>query len=220
MEKIIAQELARKIGINFNQIVREYREMLILKEISQDKLSDFLIFAGGTALRLSYGSPRFSDDLDFYLKKELSFSLFKKSILKIAKKLNLEISDLISKHYTFLAEFKIKENFLAIPFRIKIEIRKKINKSKKDWELRLLSSATTNLEILFPVLTIEKIQEFKKEALKQRKEPRDLFDLWFISQIRKQVFVKPKIKIEPKLLKQNLAKYLPAGFKQIIDQLQ
>ncbi len=125
MEEIIAKKLALEVGININQIVREYWEMLILKEISQNKLSEFLIFAGDTALRLCYQSPRFSNDLDFYLKKKLSFSLFKSSIFKIKKLLKIEIVDLTSKYYTFLAEFKIKEKFLPFPFRIKIEVRKK-----------------------------------------------------------------------------------------------
>ncbi len=50
MEEIIAKKLALEVGININQIVREYWEMLILKEISQNKLSEFLIFAGETLL--------------------------------------------------------------------------------------------------------------------------------------------------------------------------
>ncbi len=218
MEEIIAKKLALEVGININQIVREYWEMLILKEISQNKLSEFLIFAGGTALRLCYQSPRFSDDLDFYLKKKLSFSLFKSSIFKIKKLLKIEIVDLTSKYYTFLAEFKIKEKFLPLPFRIKIEVRKKI--IKKNWELKLLTSPTVNFQVLFSVLNIEKIQEFKKKALIERKEPRDLFDLWFISQIKKEPFKKPKIKINSKFLKQDLGKYLPEKFKPIINQLQ
>ena len=106
---------------------------MILKEISQSRLGDFLIFAGGTALRLAYNSPRFSDDLDFYLKKRLNFSLFEAQIKKMAQKYGLEISDLYQKRFTFLAEFKIKVDYLTLPFRVKIEVRKKI--LKKDLKL-------------------------------------------------------------------------------------
>jgi len=218
MEESIAKKLALETGINLDQVVREYWEMLILKEISQDKLSDFLIFTGGTALRLCYQSPRFSNDLDFYLKRKLSFSLFKSSILRIKELLKIEIVDLTSKYYTFLAEFRIKEKFLPLSFRIKIEIRKKI--IKKNYKLKLLTSPAVNFQVLFSVLDIEKIQEFKKKALVERKEPRDLFDLWYISQIKKEIFKKPKIKIDPKFLKQDLGKYLPEKFKPIIKQLQ
>jgi predicted nucleotidyltransferase component of viral defense system len=78
MEKQLAEELAKSLKISINQIIsREYWGMVILREISQSRLADFLVFAGGTALRLVYNSPRFSDDLDFYLKKICLFRFFK-----------------------------------------------------------------------------------------------------------------------------------------------
>lgn len=217
MKKQFAEELAKSLKISVNQVVREYWEMVILREISQSRLADFLIFAGGTALRSAYNSPRFSDDLDFYLKKRLPFSVFRSAVSVIAKKYNLEITDLYSKYFTFLAEFKIKEDYLIQPFRIKIEVREKI--FKKDTELRLLNSATGNFQVLITVLTLPKIQELKINALKQRKEPRDLFDLWFIAQQLKIPFKKPAVKIDKKTLKQNLSKYLPFDFQKVIDNL-
>lgn len=217
MEKAIAEKLSRELKININQIVREYWEMLILKEISQNQLGDSLIFVGGTALRLAYNSFRFSDDLDFYLKKKTSFSIFKKTIISIAKKYDLEITDLKSKYFTFLAELKIKENYLILPFRIKIEIRKKI--FKKQLETRLLISPTVNFQVLIITPSLLKMKELKISALKERKEPRDLFDLWFIAQQLKVPFQKPAVKIDKKLLKQNLSKYLPQNFQKIIEEL-
>lgn len=217
MDFEIAKKISRELKTNLERVAREYWEMMLLKEISQSKIGNFLIFAGGTALRLAYGSPRFSDDLDFYLKKKFSFSTFKSEIQKIAKKYNIEITDLYNKFFTFLAEFKIKEDFLPLPFRIKIEIRKKI--LKKGFESRLLSSPTVNFQVLLFVLSLEKIKELKIKALKERKEPRDLFDLWFISQKLKIPFEKPKIKIEKKILKQNLLKYLPSDYKKVVEEL-
>ncbi len=217
MERDSAQKLARELKISINQIVREYWEMLILKELSQSKIGDYLVFVGGTVLRLAYNSPRFSDDLDFYLKKSLSAALFRREINFIAKKLNLQLTDLKPKYFTFLAEFKIKTDYLILPFRIKIEIRKKI--VKNGWEFRLLNSATVNFDVLFSVLNLEKLRDFKKLAFKERREPRDLFDLWFISQQLKQPFRKPKIKIDAKEVKQVLSKYLPENFKTVIRQI-
>lgn len=212
-----AKNLAKELKIDIERIVREYWEMIILREISQSKLGDFLIFAGGTALRLAFGSPRFSDDLDFYLRKNLSFSFFEKEMKKIAKKQGIEITDLYNKFFTFLAEFKIKVNFLPLPFRTKIEVRKKI--LKRGFESRLLISPTVNFQVLISVLNLETIKKLKFEALKERKEPRDLFDLWFISQKLKIPFEKPKVKIEKKILKQSLLKYLPSNFKKAIEEI-
>lgn len=217
MNEDLVGKLSKELGISANQVSREYWEMLILKEISQSPLAEFLAFAGGTALRLAYNSPRFSDDLDFYLKKKIPFSLFQKSVKAIAKKLDMEITDLFPKFNTFLAEFKIKEDYLPLPFRIKIEVRKKI--LRKGLEPRLLVSPAVNFQVLLPTLTIEEIQKFKMEALENRKEPRDLFDLWFISQQLRKPFKKPKRKIDPRILKRELSKYLPQKFLPVINQL-
>lgn len=217
MDFELAQSLAKELKIDIERIVREYWEMIILREISQSKIGDFLIFAGETALRLAFDSPRFSDDLDFYLKKKLPFSLFKSEITRIAKKEKLEISDLYNKFFTFLAEFKIKEDFLPLAFRTKIEVRKKL--LKEGVEIRLLTSPTVNFQVLFSTLNLKAIEKLKLKALRERKEPRDLFDLWFISQKLKIPFKRPKIKIEKKVLKQNLLKYLPSDFEKVVEEL-
>jgi len=217
MDKNLAEQFSKELKTNINQIVWEYWEMLILKELAESPLGEKLVFIGGTALRLAYNSPRFSDDLGFYLKKKISFDDFKKIIKDIAKKYNLEISDLQNKKFTFLAEFKIKEDFLTLPFSLKIEIRKKI--LKRGFELRLLNSPISNFNVLLFVLDLKTIKKFKKLAFKNRKEPRDLFDLWFISQKLKEQFKKPKIKIDKKIIKQTLNKYLPVNYHKIIDDL-
>jgi predicted nucleotidyltransferase component of viral defense system len=217
MDFYFLQSLSKELKIDIERLAREYWEMMVLREISQSKIGDFLIFGGGTALRLAFGSPRFSDDLDFYLRKKLPFSLFEKEIEKISQKLNLKFTDLYNKFYTLLAEFQIKEDFLALPFKLKIEVRKKI--MKKSYETRLLFSPCVNFQVLLYVLEIQKLKEFKEKALKERKDPRDLFDLWFISQKLKEPFKKPKIKIERKKIKQTLSKFLPLDYKGVIEEL-
>jgi predicted nucleotidyltransferase component of viral defense system len=217
MDFYFLQSLSKELKIDIERLTREYWEMMVLREISQSKIGDFLIFGGGTALRLAFGSPRFSDDLDFYLRKKLSFSLFKKEIEKISQKLNLKITDLYNKFYTLLAEFQVKEDFLPLPFKLKIEVRKKI--MKKGYETRLLFSPCVNFQVLLYALEIQKLKEFKEKTLKERKDPRDLFDLWFISQKLKEPFKKPKIKIERKKIKQTLSKFLPLDYKGVIEEL-
>ncbi len=217
MDKDLAFELSKQLKISVNQVVREYWEMLILREMADSKIGDSLVFIGGTALRLAYNSPRFSNDLDFCLRKKLSGTTFEKEIKTIATKNNLKISDLKEKQAIFLAEFKIKEDYLPLSFSIKIEIRKKI--IRKNYEPRLLISPTVNFNVLLFVLNIEKMQELKKIAFRNRKEPRDLFDLWFIAQKLKIPFKKPRVKIDKKATKQILYKYLPSNFYPVVDEL-
>lgn len=217
MEKATAQNLSKELKISINQVVQEYWEMMILKELAEGKLGDCLIFAGGTALRLAYNSPRFSNDLDFYLRKKLNYLDFKTEAQRISKKYKLAIVDLVNKHYTFLAEFKIKVDYLPLPFRLKIEIRKKF--FRKNYEPRILTSPTVNFQVLCYVLDLLKIKELKEAALKERKEPRDLFDLWFIAQKLKIPFTKPKMKFNKKEFSRILSKFLPQNYKNIINHL-
>ena len=44
---------------------REYVQVLAMKALCQQPLVGDLVFLGGTALRLGYALPRFSEDLDF-----------------------------------------------------------------------------------------------------------------------------------------------------------
>jgi len=217
MDKDLAFALSKQLKINVNQVVREYWEMIVLRDLMQSLIGDCLVFIGGTALRLAYNSPRFSDDLNFYLRKKLTKNVFEKEIKEISVKNDLVLSDLKEKKSTFLAEFKIKEEYLPLSFKIKIEIRKKT--IRKNYEPRLLVSPTVNFDVLCLVLNLSKIQEFKMLALKKRKEPRDLFDLWFIAQKLKIPFEKPKVKINKKIAKQTLYKYLPSNFYSVVDDL-
>lgn len=63
MDQRLAESLARQLKIAIEPVVREEYELLILRELLETTLGHALVFKGGTALRLTYGSPRFSDDL-------------------------------------------------------------------------------------------------------------------------------------------------------------
>ena len=62
------EKLSRQyqMGI-FPNIVREYFQHIFLSELYKLPNAQKLLFKGGTALRIVYGSPRFSEDLDFSL---------------------------------------------------------------------------------------------------------------------------------------------------------
>ena len=69
MNKQLADNLQKSLNISQEQIVREEYEMIILKQLFESELGRLFVFKGGTALRLAYGSPRFSEDLDFSEKR-------------------------------------------------------------------------------------------------------------------------------------------------------
>ena len=59
------KELAVKFQTSELNIAREYFQNLFLNSLYTQKNSEKLGFKGGTALRIVFNSPRFSEDLDF-----------------------------------------------------------------------------------------------------------------------------------------------------------
>ena len=75
--------------------MREFWEAPLLHELSQTSWSSSLVFKGGTALRLAYRSPRFSDDLDFSSLGRVGASeVFHWAVVTAKKLNNLSGSDL------------------------------------------------------------------------------------------------------------------------------
>ena len=69
---MISIEMLEKLGRQyqvgvFPNIVREYFQHIFLGELYRLPDAGKILFKGGTALRIIYGSPRFSEDLDFSL---------------------------------------------------------------------------------------------------------------------------------------------------------
>ena len=66
---MIEREFVKKLATRYHatefNILREYAQHLFLSSLYLRKGSDSMFFKGGTALRIIYNSPRFSEDLDF-----------------------------------------------------------------------------------------------------------------------------------------------------------
>jgi len=222
MEFKLAEDLSKKIRININNIAREYWEMFILNGLYSDALGKNLVFKGGTAMRLIYNSPRFSEDLDFSLLREMTFNDFKKVVKDIiSQQTELSIKELYSKKNTFFALIKFKQEYLSQTLSIKVEISKRKLALKKDVDfiLATASSPTTNLKPLVKVFTLERLLKEKLNTLLSRKKGKDLFDVWFIGQLLKKQIAFPRVKLEEKDIKQELDRLLPDNYKPIIPQL-
>lgn len=220
MERDIAENQAKNLRIDVTQVVREYWETVILKGLFDSPEGKFLIFKGGTALRLVYNSPRFSEDLDFSLtadKLKVEFSPLIKKIVSLYPEFT--ITDLEEKYYTYLGEIKIIEDYLPSPFRVKIEISKRREKGYKS-ELAIISSPVSTVQCLGRVATIEQLYKDKLACIKERAKPKDIFDMWYICQKLKKPY-KPEAILTPKReLIRELRKYLPKDFWPIIERLK
>jgi len=217
MIKDIADKLNKSIGVSYEQLVREEYEIIILKKLYESGQGKSFVFKGGTALRLAYGSPRFSEDLDFTVIKE--FSREKMNIL--FKELEnsfteLSLIETIQKHYTFFGKFRIKEDFMeqAISIKFEASIRPTDYKEGKDYSLKTLSSSVTNLSVLALVNDIENIKK-DKEGIKPPR-PRDVFDLWYINQKQGKSIDLDLKQFNRNELNGGLLKNLPIGVRDML----
>lgn len=216
-------EYERNLKISRDQILREEAEMIFLSDFSNDNLASKVVFYGGTALRLAYGSPRFSEDIDLIAIKPIKLSEFEKLIKQVVKNnyLKWKLKDIKNKRNTFFALFVIKDENLKHDFSLKIEIHKPPRKISLETELVLLKSPVSIAEPLLLVPTLEELQRLKENALADRKKARDIFDLWYISQSLRKDFVLPdKIPFfSQREFSNELQVFLPPKYYPIIKQI-
>jgi predicted nucleotidyltransferase component of viral defense system len=199
-------------------VVREWWEIRLLKGLFESALGDQLAFKGGTALRLTYGSPRFSDDLDFSQLSRFPFRPFADIVKDLAEQApEMTLTDLAAKYYTFLAEFRIRDAALPRAFRIVVEVSRRATTITT--ELKLITSPCLPLTVLGRVATLESIWQEKLQALASRGSPRDLFDLWFLAQKLKRSLPEPEPRIDPRILRRDLRKYLPPSYYPVVEEL-
>lgn len=221
MDAHLAQQLSRRLRISLEQIVREEYELLILRGLLESTLGSRLVFRGGTALRLAYGSPRFSDDLDFSALDAIPAREFRPIALACVETIpSLTLIEALGKRFTLFARYRAKEPYLAQAFSIKVEISARPQTWTRgvDYELRLLTSEVTNVTVLAQVATLARLWQDKHTAFKNRREPRDLYDLWFIAQKLKRDFEPNLSGINRQALKSELRKYLPQHHWGVLDQ--
>lgn len=216
------QGYIKEFGIARDQILREEAEMEILGKFAQDKLSAKLVFYGGTSLRLVYGSPRFSEDIDLLVIKKTNFTEFKKFVVDLVKKhSNWTLKDMKDKRQTMSALINISDEKLKHAFSVKIEAHKPERKPKIETELALVKSPLSVAEPLLLVPTLKELQKLKELALVGRKKGRDIFDLWYIAQSQREKFVIPEKIPEYKKreFENELKVFLPKKYYPVIIQL-
>lgn len=220
MDELLVESLSKRFRIAKEPIIREEYEIIFLQALMSSKLAKKLIFKGGTALRLAYGSPRFSEDLDFSLSGEIKQEDFGQEVKKMVKGLSaVKIKELTEKRYTHFAVLKIKERYLKQPFSIKIEVSKRSVKWKmnKDYTGMVLKSQVAPLETIGFVITLERAFTDKRKMIKERDKARDLFDLWWLGQkLGRKIEIKLSQR-ETQKVKAELNRFLPEPAKLIVE---
>ncbi|MBU0618675.1 nucleotidyl transferase AbiEii/AbiGii toxin family protein [Patescibacteria group bacterium] len=218
MDKSLALEKQKTLRISLVQIVREEYEMVLLNNIFESSFGNKLVFRGGTALRLAYGSPRFSDDLDFTQIGKIKEKDFQEWCTKIAQATqNLELIEALKKYYTLYAKFRIKDPVLpqTIGIKVEISVRKEKWTKGKDYTLMNLKSEMMPITVMAQVASLEWIKKEKLTIFPPR--IRDVFDLWFIGQVLKQPAEMDFSQFKANQVKRELHRLLPEGKQKLIE---
>jgi len=214
----MVDQLQKKHGISIIQIVREEYEMILLQKLYESSLSKSLVFRGGTALRLAYNSPRYSDDLDFSLLDKIKENDFIRLCNEISRdNENIELIEALKKYYTLYAKFRIQDQRLPQSIGIKFEIstREEEWEKEKDYVLRTIKSEVTPLLVLSYVASLERILK-EKQAISPLRT-RDVFDMWFIGQLLGKDITLQLGEFSRKDIKRDLFKLLPKDKQKLIE---
>lgn len=177
----ILQDISNKNGIDKYSVLREIIQIAFLEEIYKIPESKYLFFKGGTALKILFGSSRYSEDLDFTtsLNSQKIESLTRSAVEHLQK----EYPELSIKNLDTLVGISKK---LSLPIDISPQpLTIKLDFSQLE-NVILPKSGTiyTNLPIttssVIQHLSDEEILAEKYRAISNRVKGRDLYDFLFL----------------------------------------
>jgi predicted nucleotidyltransferase component of viral defense system len=179
----------------FNQF-REQTIIEVVQAVAKSRAGSQIAFKGGTALKLFYGLPRYSEDIDYDALPGSSPQELMGALTGLFAKRRWEITDGAIKYFTVLSELRF-----AGPerrFRVKIEI------STREKELETTIQSFRGV----PILTLEPsfLMTEKLLTFLDRQAGRDIFDAWFILD-------------HGYLLKESLIKEAFAGYKKFYQAM-
>lgn len=193
-------QFTRQFQTSLDNILQEYCQNLFLSYLYQEAGSERLLFKGGTALRMIFKSPRFSEDLDFtgiHITQSEIDELFMNTLANIEKTgVHVEIQEAkkTTGGYLGIAVFKLHEREAHIQIEISLRNGKKSRARPSHSEAKPImpsrgwatSSGSRALiqNSYLPAYTIvhEPLEELvtgKLNALLNRQKPRDFYDFYF-----------------------------------------
>ena len=174
------EKFTEQAQTSITNVVREYCQHLFLSHLYKQPGAERLLFKGGTALRIVFGSPRYSEDLDFTganISQQEVEGLFTNTLAELENTgilVELEEGKPTSGGYLGSALFNAYGRTIQV--RIEVSLR-------NDKGLQATRAVIDNQYI--PAYTLvhlsrEKIVEGKMLALLGRHKPRDFYDYFFL----------------------------------------
>lgn len=197
------QELARKNRIGVHPQEREYIQNIFLYLLYTKY--DHFVFKGGTALKIIYGSPRFSEDLDF--NSNLSLKEAEAKLKETVADLKIfgieaqakEMRGQEGQGFGFKLAYKGPLYDGRDQTKSSIRIDVSLRKEKLIIERQLLRPLYPDIgTFTIACASLADIFAEKIRAMLVRGKPRDLYDLWFLSErgaVLDEKLINKKLKI-------------------------
>jgi len=224
------EKLSTKYQMSLVAVAREYCQHNILANFYNQRGSEKLLFKGGTALRILFRSPRFSEDLDFTAIYNPTYREIEDILTNTLGDLHnwgFNINLLEAKKTTGGYLAKINFSLHQLKFLIKIEISFR----KSDKKIQSQTSPVQNEYIhTYNIVHLPSVEivDGKISALLTRAKARDWYDLYFFLRGR-MLEVKHKKQL-PELLeklknskadfKKELKDFLPRSHQIILKDFQ
>jgi predicted nucleotidyltransferase component of viral defense system len=174
------QRLATQYQTTTVNVAREYCQHLFLSAFYQHDAASQVLFKGGTSLRVIYGSPRFSEDLDFSgfgIRKTAIEELITETLSAIEQVgMAIEIEE--AKETTGCYLGIVHNRFGGYHVEIHLEISLRHRAAVKPQTALIASDFLPAYTLLH--LPQELLVQEKLNALFDRAKPRDFYDLYFI----------------------------------------
>lgn len=174
-------------------VLREYLQTRILKELSLSEYNDAISFLGGTSLRFLHQLDRYSEDLDFDLvkKEKVDINQLEKTLKKRLERQGLKVDTKVkTTENIHIIYFKFKEVLKEFGFTVpkdeKFVIKFEIDfnpYANLSYESKFVDSFNERFPVFIntlPTLFAQKIMALK---FRPYQKGRDFYDLvWFLAQ--------------------------------------
>lgn len=179
------EDWSRIDNVGLEVVERDYVQNVFLYLLYK-KTSDF-IFKGGTCLRICYGSPRYSEDLDFNYNFEMEKGreILQEVVSRMTKfGVGVEIRNEKGKEnvgFGFDMSYKGPLYDGRDMTKSKVRVDVSLRKEKVDTQKILIKPRYDDIsEFSIISLTLKHVFAGKTRALVTRGKPRDLWDVWYL----------------------------------------
>jgi len=170
-------------------ILREYLQIIILRELHRIGGGASLYFTGGTYLRLAYNLKRFSEDLDFHTDK-LSLNGFEGIVTGIQSGLKKDgiSAKALFKHWGNIYAANLSFTGIERDYGIRSAYAKKegiiikIETNRPAWKIKKDTHVVSGFGEIFPCVCTDRGALFadKIDALNKKERARHIYDLMFM----------------------------------------